>query len=118
MYWGMRKLQKYVFVLLALGLLSFTPGIAQELKQEVQLKVFPNPSKGEFKVEVNLEVEGTVSAKIFDMTGKLVEDISSELQVSEKKVSADISLSEAKPGIVFLRIESGKQKLTKKLIIR
>lgn len=118
MYWGMRNLHKYVYILLALFLLNITPGISQEAKQEITLKVFPNPSQGEFKVEVNLEAEGEVSAKIFDMTGKLVKDISSDLQVSGQKVTADVSLSDAKSGILFLRIESGKQKLTKKLIIR
>lgn len=118
MYWGMRNLQKYVFVLLAFSLLIFSPGLSQELKQETQLKVFPNPSEGDFKLEVKMEAEGTISAKIFDMTGKLVKDISSELQVEEEKVSADISLAEAKPGILFIRIESGKQKFTKKIIIR
>jgi len=114
----MRNLHKYVIALLAVFLLLGTTGIAQSDEKENSLKVFPNPSKGEFKVEVNIETEGAVSAKIFDMTGKLVEDISSELHVSENKVTADISLSDPKPGILFIRVESGMQKLTKKIIIR
>lgn len=114
----MRNIHKYVIALITVILLLGNTGIAQTAEKEINLKVFPNPSKGVFKVEVNMVVDGAVSAKIFDMTGKLVEDLSSELEVSKNKISADVSLSEPKPGMHFLRIESGKQSITKKIIIK
>ncbi len=90
----------------------------QAQQESITVKLFPNPSSGEFRIEVNLEEKGVVMAKLFDMTGKLVEDLSAELKFENGKVTGDIHLKDVTPGIHFLRIETGDRSGTKKIIIR
>lgn len=88
------------------------------LQESVSVHLFPNPSDGDFKIEIELETEAKVSAKVFDMTGKLVKDVTDKLSVNGKKIIADVSLKDPKPGIHFLRIEYEGHSLTKKIIFR
>lgn len=115
----MKKIYIYTLVFI-LGVL-FLPlqSEAQSAEQEsVSVHLFPNPSDGIFKIEIELETKEKVTAKIFDMTGKLVKDVSDELSFSGKKITADVSLKDPKPGIHFLRIEYEGRSLTKKIIFR
>jgi hypothetical protein len=91
------------------------PGVE---KTEREINVFPNPSDGRFQLK--LEHDGTekVSAKVFDITGKLVKNISEDLVTEDSSVTANINLDSPKSGIYFLRIEIGNQVYTKKIIIR
>ena len=91
---------------------------AQTTKKSIVMSLYPNPSNGEFRIEMDLESKVGLRVKLFDMTGKLVEDLSGELSVVSEKVSADIKLKDTKPGIYFLRVESGKRSGAKKIVIR
>ena len=55
---------------------------------------------------------------MFDITGKLVEDITDDLVKSERSVTANIDLESPSSGIYFIRINGGTSLLTKKIIIR
>lgn len=83
-----------------------------------EVKVFPNPSDGRFQLTFDHNGEVKVSAKVYDITGKLIKDISDELVRSENSVSANVELENPGSGIYFIRIELGKTLLTKKIIIR
>lgn len=123
----MRNFYTY-FIGLVVGLLFFTiqseaqttsksEGVIP-LQKNIAVKLYPNPSNGEFKIEVIRDGKGAVTAKLFDMTGQLVEDLSEELNHESGKVSADISLKDQTPGIYFLRVKSGSQSGAKKIVIR
>ena len=90
----------------------------QMTKKSIVLSLYPNPSNGEFRIEMDLESKEELRVKLFDMTGKLVEDLSSELSRESGKVTADIKLKDTNPGIYFLRVESGKRSGAKKIVIR
>ena len=83
-----------------------------------QLKIFPNPSDGRFHLSLEYDGMKKVVAKIFDITGKLVQDISETLVINNSTVTADVDLRNTRSGIYFLRIEIGKSAFTKKIIIR
>lgn len=83
-----------------------------------QLKIFPNPSDGRFQLSLEYDGMKKVVAKIFDITGKLVQDISETLVINKSTVTADVDLMVPRSGIYFLRIEIGKSAFTKKIIIR
>lgn len=91
------------------------PGVEQS---EKEIKVFPNPSDGRF--QLTLEHDGTekVSAKVFDITGKQIKDISEDLVREDTSVTAQVNLESPKSGIYFLRVSIGNKVLTKKIIIR
>ena len=85
---------------------------------ESKIKVFPNPSDGRF--QFTLEYDGTekVTAKIYDITGKLVKDLTEELVKEDTQVSTHVNLDHPKSGIYFLRVSIGSKVLTKKFVIR
>ena len=70
--------------------------------------------------ELTFEYAGNenVKAKVFDITGKQVKDISEDLVKSERSVTASVDLESPSSGIYFIRIEYGKSILTKKIIVR
>ncbi len=89
------------------------------LEQTVhKVKVFPNPSDGRFKLSFEYNGKEKVSAKVFDITGKQVKNISKDLVTGEASVSATVDLESPSSGIYFVRIEWGSKMLTKKIIVR
>ena len=90
-------------------------GVEQTISE---VKVFPNPSDGRFQLTFEYSGEEKLKAKVFDITGKMVEDISEDLVKSERSVSANVDLMSPGSGIYFVRISAGKSLLTKKIIIR
>jgi len=89
------------------------------LKQTVhEVKVFPNPSDGRFKLSFEYNGKEKVSAKVFDITGKQVKNISKDLVTGEASVSATVDMESPSSGIYFVRIDWGSKMLTKKIIVR
>ena len=83
-----------------------------------EVKVFPNPSDGRFTLTFEFSGTEKINAKVFDITGKQVKDITDDLDKSENSVRASVDLENPSSGIYFIRIEKGKSLLTKKIIIR
>lgn len=83
-----------------------------------EVKVFPNPSDGRFQLSFDYDGPESLKAKVFDITGKLLRDISTDLVKSENSVTANIDLESPGSGIYFIRIELGKSVVTKKIIVR
>ena len=83
-----------------------------------EVKIFPNPSDGRFKLSFNYNGKENISAKVFDITGKQVKNISEDLVTGATSVTATVDLESPSSGIYFLRIELGSKMLTKKIIVR
>ena len=83
-----------------------------------EVKVFPNPSDGRFQLSFEYSGIEKINAKVYDITGKLVKNITEDLVIVEKSVSASVDLESPSSGIYFIRIEWGKTLLTKKIIIK
>jgi len=91
------------------------PGV--ELSEK-EIKVFPNPSNGMFQFTLDYQGTEKVSAKVYDITGKQVKDITEDLVKEDNSVSAQVNLESPKSGIYFVRVSVGNKVLTKKIIIR
>lgn len=85
---------------------------------EKEIKVFPNPSDGRFQLTIEYQGPEKVTAKVYDITGKLVKDISKDLVKENTAFSANVNLDSPKSGIYFIRVTVGTQVLTKKFIVR
>ena len=83
-----------------------------------QLKVFPNPTDGRFQLNLAYDGQEKVSAKVYDITGKLVKDITRDLVIGKESVTAEVDLQTPKSGFYFLRITIGRKTITKKMIVR
>lgn len=90
---------------------------ALELAQS-EVKIFPNPSDGRFQLSFEYSGKEKLSAKVYDITGKQVKDITDDLVISETSVTASVDLESPSSGIYFIRISWGKTLLTKKLIVK
>jgi hypothetical protein len=78
--------------------------------------VYPNPSNGQFLVELNNFKAGKVVFTIVDQNGRTVLEQSLVCAFSQQQVRVDLDRSTA--GVYFLRIASQEGLQTKKLIIR
>ena len=83
-----------------------------------EVKIFPNPSDGRFNLSFDYNGKEKVHAKVFNITGKLVQNISEDLVSGETSITAAVDLESPLSGIYFLRIEWGSRMLTKKIIVR
>jgi hypothetical protein len=124
------KKSAILFILVLLGSAIITPYLFSHpisppdedpvgLEKTVsEVKVFPNPSDGRFKLSFEYNGKEKVSAKVFDITGKQVKNISEDLVTGDASVSATVDLESPSAGIYFIRIELGNKMLTKKIIVR
>ncbi|MDF2435670.1 MAG: glycoside hydrolase, family [Bacteroidota bacterium] len=88
---------------------SFTTGV-EEFMAEDQRMVFPNPSNGSFSVRNNSKEMQTV--EVFNVIGEMI--YSSRNSQSVKH----IDISEAPKGIYFVRILTGGNQHTEKIVVR
>jgi len=110
-------------VFMSLQALSFT-GTAPDIypsgieEASIEINVYPNPSDGRFQLSFDYDGKEKVNAKVYDITGKLVEDITESLVINDTTITAQVELEHPSSGIYFIRISWGKTLLTKKIIIR
>lgn len=76
------------------------------------IKIYPNPTKGKITLS-NIQKIDLKSAKIFNVLGRLVKDVSIKNGVSK----LEIDLSNLNKGVYLLSLKSGDQSTTKKLVI-
>jgi len=92
-----------------------------ELQSELklrELKVWPNPSDGEFHISFLHKGQEKVEIKLYDMTGRLLHDLSDEKVEAAGRISVEVDLPDLKSGLHFIRIKSGTASLTRKILIK
>lgn len=83
-----------------------------------KITIFPNPTDGRFQILMDFGENDRIVAKVFDITGKLIEDLSEDLVKTDAKVTADVDLDHPRSGIYFLRVEIGTKIATRKIIVK
>ncbi len=82
------------------------------VNRNLLLGVYPNPTKGVFKIEWNETTEENQSLQIVDVMGKEV------YTIPQFQNNMTVDLSNQVEGVYFLRLKSGNEVLTKKLIVQ
>lgn len=109
---------KYLIIIFLLGLLTFaTPAIAQErpashVRTEIPidgLSIYPNPVTGG-KVFISSTKNDDKIIEIFNVLGKSVQ--------KTRIRGRELDVSTLDPGIYILKIQEGKARATKKLVIK
>ncbi|HPE82715.1 MAG TPA: T9SS type A sorting domain-containing protein [Aequorivita sp.] len=80
---------------------------------ENSIKIYPNPATSEFTISQNLSSEGTV--QLFDISGKKIKELFSGNFGANKIIK--VKTDGLATGIYWVKVNSGKQSVTKRLII-
>ncbi|WP_052823379.1 zinc-dependent metalloprotease [Neotamlana sedimentorum] len=79
------------------------------------LKVYPNPNKGEFTVQLGNSESDFLNLKVVDVRGRVIYKNTFENRGYFKE---NIQLNTAQTGVYFLSIDDGKNQSIKKLIVK
>ncbi len=77
------------------------------------IKIYPNPATSEFTISQNLSEEGTV--QLYDISGKKIKSLFNGNFGANKNIT--VKTDGLAAGIYLVKVNSGKQSVTKKLII-
>ena len=116
-------MKRLMFTISLFGLILFSSiDILAQLPQqdniERELMLYPNPTDGPLHVDFKSESRVKPTANILDITGKQVKQFSADLLYSDGQFSADITVTDLKPGIYFVKFEQLQKVLLKKIIVK
>jgi hypothetical protein len=83
---------------------------------DIQWRVYPNPSNGEYKFLYNLAQNQHMSVKIYDVNGRLVKKMKLNGNGYVEQTIIDLRSVKFPPGIYLLSAETGENKFNIKLI--
>ncbi len=103
---------------------TFSPGIevlvdnftsVEEILEEQNLAIFPNPNKGEFTIELKGENFGNVEVRIYDINGSLVYH---ETGINaDKGFTGRINMFNSPQGMYFVKIMHDRGTIVKKILL-
>jgi len=78
------------------------------------MRVFPNPTQGEFEINLNVEEAGKLNVRLYSSSGQLIfTDSKSDFSGSYSK---KVSLNGNPVGIYFLSVETGGETRVEKIL--
>ncbi len=83
--------------------------------EDESINVYPNPSDGNFKVEVEAKEKSNVKISVINPEGKVV--FEQAVKGISGKYSQDVNLSDAKAGVYIVKIEKNRKVSTKKIVV-
>ncbi|MCI5056481.1 MAG: T9SS type A sorting domain-containing protein [Flavobacteriales bacterium] len=83
----------------------------EQAEAPLEVEIFPNPSKGDFRISLDESVKGNVNLTVTDINGKVVH--TEKLKASKAK---DFNL-DLESGVYMITVSQGKTTKSKKLII-
>jgi hypothetical protein len=90
--------------------IAVVSGVGELRNADWGLRIYPNPAKDEFVVEVGEEMVGG-GVRVSDVTGRKI------IEVKIKDRSSKIKVEDLAGGIYFVTVEKGKNKVSRKLVI-
>jgi hypothetical protein len=86
------------------GTSNSLPVVITGLEEEnplIEFSIFPNPSKGTFTIEGNMEIQ---TIEVVELNGKEIQSI----EIQYNKASATVSMPSVAAGLYFVKIQSDK----------
>ena len=86
----------------------------EESSGDLNVRIYPNPAVDKVNVSIEGEVENDINIEVYDLTGKRI--MNSHNSMQDSNITLDISPIPA--GIYLMKIESGNEHFSKRLIIK
>jgi len=83
----------------------------------VTARVLPNPTRGAALLEYSLTERSTVSARLFDATGRVVRTLLAGTPRAPGRYSVPIPGSDLRPGVYFYEMALGRERVQGRVII-
>lgn len=98
--------------------ISATPDGVDELENNINFNVYPNPSENTAFVSFDLISKENVTVKLFDLVGRKLVDVL-DTSLNEGEYQYEISNNDKlAPGVYFVTLTAGSHSFTKKLIVK
>lgn len=94
------------------------PGGMMNQKENIRLKVMPNPVRETLNVIYNTDYTAAVKIEILDCEGTVLKTLMNEVQPEGLKVRSFDVLGKVRPGIAFIRVSAGDQVLVVEKIFK
>ena len=91
---------------------------AKPTSAESKMQLYPNPSKGDINLKFEAESGSAISVQLYDISGKMVADLSKSASRSGNQVSVAYSNYNLTDGLYIVRVKTSKEEKTFKLIVR
>ena len=78
---------------------------------------YPNPVRGAGRIELRLERAMTVSARVYDVTGRQVATLLDGQQVGAGTTTVELGASRLAAGVYVLRVEADGQVASRRLTV-
>ena len=87
-----------------------------DIVEDININIYPNPTSGEFFIEMNLEKENDLKIQVMNAIGEIVIDRTSVRASGFYKTS--INLNQMNKGLYFIVIESNEGRTAHRLIVK
>ncbi len=88
------------------------------LPEEPSLKIFPNPSRGEFQIQYKTILEGSMQIDVINISGQIILQIIAVPNQSTGEFRESVNLNDVAAGIYFVRMQIGDKSLVQQVIIQ
>ncbi|MCF8301748.1 MAG: T9SS type A sorting domain-containing protein [Bacteroidales bacterium] len=98
------------------GYCGGTTGIEEQAIKEQGFAIYPNPADEFATLRFNSEASNKIAVRVYNLTGKLVKELSSQKLMQKNTVTIDIS--SLTKGIYMVQLTNGDQSYTNKLLVK
>ncbi len=93
-----------------------TPNVNETKKTLFEFSLYPNPTVNEVSLNYQLQDKNVVKVNIYDLSGRLVEEVLNESQSAGKQIISH-QVSNLNNGIYIITLQVGRQVSAKKMVI-
>lgn len=110
-----RTIVSFAFANAACGSTVTTNLANNSVNEANSSRLYPNPTKNNFNVAINLSKANEISVEVYNAIGQMVGGAKANGTIGENTVN--MNMIDAKPGVYFVKIKAGVNESTKKLVI-
>ncbi|MCF8296182.1 MAG: T9SS type A sorting domain-containing protein [Saprospiraceae bacterium] len=96
--------------------ISFYINSITDYQNNINLNIFPNPSRGQFNLEIETKQLGQIELCLFNLQGQLISCRNENLNISKNIISYD--LENLQRGVYYLRLKTETSLITEKIVIQ